>query len=52
MEAAFQWAEQHLPVQVSTRFGTVEINRASIKDSLGHRFSQKNWMQSHLCLME
>ena len=41
MEAAFQWAEQHLPVQVSTRFGTVEINRASIKDSLGHRFSQK-----------
>ena len=41
MAAAFQWAEQHLPVQVSTRFGTVEINRASIKDSLGHRFSQK-----------
>lgn len=40
-EAAMAWVEQHLPVQVMTRFGEVEINRASIKDSLGHRFSQK-----------
>ena len=41
MRAALQWAEQHLPVQVMTRFGEVEINRASIKDSLGHGYSQK-----------
>ena len=40
-EAAMAWVEQHLPVQVMTRFGEVEINRASIKDSLGHGFSQK-----------
>lgn len=41
MEAAFRWAAAHLPVQVATPFGTVEINRASVKDSLGHGFSQK-----------
>lgn len=41
MEAAFRWAAAHLPVQVVTPFGTVEINRASVKDSLGHGFSQK-----------
>ena len=40
-EAAMAWAAEHLPVQVMTRFGEVEINRASIKDSLGHGFSQK-----------
>ena len=40
-EAAFQWAEDNLPVQIVTRFGNVEINRTSIKDSLGHGFSQK-----------
>ena len=40
-EAAMAWVEQHLSVQVMTRFGEVEINRASIKDSLGHGFSQK-----------
>ena len=40
-DAAMAWADVHLPVQVSTRFGIVEINRASVKDSLGHGFSQK-----------
>ena len=40
-DAAMAWADVHLPVQVPTRFGVVEINRASIKDSLGHGFSQK-----------
>ena len=40
-DAAFAWADAYLPVQVSTRFGEVEINRTSVKDSLGHGFSQK-----------
>ena len=40
-DAAMAWADVHLPVQVSTRFGVVEINRTSVKDSLGHGFSQK-----------
>ena len=40
-DAAFAWADVYLPVQVSTRFGVVEINRTSVKDSLGHGFSQK-----------
>ena len=40
-DAAFAWADVYLPVQVSTRFGEVEINRTSVKDSLGHGFSQK-----------
>ena len=51
-DAAMAWADVHLPVQVSTRFGVVEINRTSVKDSLGHGFSQKSWMQSHLCPKE
>ena len=40
-DAALAWADAYLPVQVSTRFGEVEINRTSVKDSLGHGFSQK-----------
>ena len=40
-DAAMAWASEHLPVQETTRFGVVEINRVSIKDSLGHGFSQK-----------
>ena len=40
-KAAEIWTDKNLPVNVNTKFGEVEINRASIKDSLGHGYGQK-----------